>query len=70
MPINYFNKWGATKVKIEDIILYAYKNLSKKCDDYIKEHDYHSKYIADMFRYLADTIITSYPEVKDNSSIL
>ena len=44
--------------------------FSKRCVAYINEHECPPQYIADMLRDLADAIMTSYPEVKNNSSNL
>ena len=41
-----------------------------KCVAYINELECPPQYIADMLRDLADAIMTSYPEVKNNSSNL
>ena len=70
MTKNNFKRWEPTKRQIEDIILPAYTDLSKKCVKYIKELDCPPQYIADMLRDLADAIMTSYPQVKDTSSNL
>ena len=67
MDKNNFNRWEPTKQQIDDIILPAYTDLSKRCVSYIKELECPPQYIADMLRDLADAIITSYPEVKNNS---
>ena len=64
------NRWGPTKLDIDEIILHAYTNLSKRCVSYIKKLDCPPQYIADMLRDLADAIMTSYPEVKNKNSIL
>ena len=63
------NRWEPTKLQIDEIILPAYTNLSKSCAAYIRELECPPQYIADMLRDLADAIMTSYPEVKDNNSI-
>ena len=65
---NNINRWEPTKLQIDDIILPAYTDLSKRCVFYINELECPPQYIADMLRDLADAIMTSYPEVKDNSS--
>ena len=70
MDKNNINRWEPTKLQIDDIILPAYTDLSKRCVSYIKELECPPLYIADMLRDLADAIMTSYPEVKDNSSNL
>ena len=64
------NRWEPTKLQIDNIILPAYTEFSKKCVSYINELECPPQYIADMLRDLADTIMTSYPEVKNNSSNL
>ena len=64
------HRWGPTKLKINEIILPAYTDLSKRCVSYIKKLDFPPQYIADMLRDLADAIMTSYPEVKNKNSIL
>ena len=62
------NGWEPTKLQIDNIILPAYTDLSKRCVGYINELECPPQYIADMLRDLADAIMTSYPEVKNNSS--
>ena len=64
------NRWEPTKLQIDDIILPAYTDLSKRCVSYVNELECSLQYIADMLKELADAIMTSYPEVKDNSSNL
>ena len=70
MDKDNINRWEPTKLQIDKIILPAYTELSKRCVCYIKELKCPPQYIADMLRDLADAIMTSYPEVKDNSSNL
>jgi hypothetical protein len=64
------NRWEPTKLQIDEIILPAYTDLSKKCVSYIKQLDCPLQYIADMLSDLADAIMTAYPEIKDKNSIL
>ncbi len=64
------NRWEPTKLQIDNIILPAYTDLSKRCVSYINELECPPQYIADMLRDLADAIMTSYHEVKNNSSNL
>ena len=64
------NRWEPTKLQIDKIILPAYTDLSQRSVSYIKQLECPPQYIADMLRDLADAIMTSYPEVKDNSSNL
>ena len=64
------NKWEPTKLQIDEIILPAYTDLSMRCVSFIKQLECPPQYIADMLRDLADAIMTSYPEVKKNSSNL
>ena len=64
------NRWEPTKLQIDEIILPAYTELSKRCVSYIKKLECPTQYIADMLRDLADAIMTSYPEVKNENSIL
>ena len=64
------NKWEPTKLQIDEIILPAYTDLSKRCVSYIKQLECPLLYIADMLRDLSDAIMTSYPEVKNKNSIL
>ena len=64
------NGWEPTKLQIDNFILSAYTDLSKRCVAYINELECPPQYIADMLRDLADAIMTSYPEVKNNSSNL
>ena len=70
MEKDNINRWKPTRLQIDNIILPAYTVLSKRCVAYIKELECPPQYIADMLRDLADEIMTSYPEVKDNSSNL
>ena len=62
------NRGEPTKLQIDNIILPAYTELSKRCVCYIKELKCPPQYIADMLRDLADAIMTSYPKVKNNNS--
>ena len=64
------NKWEPNKLQMDEIILPAYADLSKRCVSYIKQLECPPQYIADMLRDLADAIMTSYPEVKEKNSIL
>ena len=68
MDKNNINRWEPTKLQIDDIILPANTDLSKRCVSYIKELECQPRYIDDMLRDLADAIMTSYPEVKEKSS--
>ena len=70
MSKNNINEWEPTKLQIHNIILPAYTDTSKRCVAYINKLGCPPKYIADMLRDIADAIMTSYPEVKDNSSNL
>ena len=70
MSKNNSNRWEPTKIQIDNVILPAYTDLSKRCVSYIKELECPPQYIADMLRDLADAIMNSYPEVKDNNSNL
>ncbi len=69
MDKNSITRWEPTKLQIDNIIP-AYTDFSKRCVACIKELECTPKYIADILRDLADAIMTSYPEVKDNSSNL
>ena len=64
------NRWEPTKLQIDEIILPAYTDLSKKCVSYIKQLECPPQYIADMLRDLSDAIMTLYPEVKNKNSNL
>ncbi len=70
MSKNNIKKWEPTKLQIDNIILPAYNDISKNCVAYINMLECSPQYIADMLRDIADAIMTSYPEVKDNSSNL
>ena len=70
MSKNNYNRWEPTKKQIDNVILPAYTDLSKRCVSYIRELECPPQYIADMLRDLADAIMNSYPEVKDNNSNL
>ena len=64
------DRWEPTKLQIDEIILPAYTELSKRSVVYIKQLNCPPQYVADMLRDLADAIMTSYPEVKNKNSIL
>ena len=64
------NKWEPTKLQIDEVILPAYTDLSKRCVSYINQLECPPQYIADMLRDLADAIMTSYPELKEENSTL
>ena len=70
MDKNIINRWEPIKLQIDNNSLTAYTHLSKRCVAYINELECPPQYIADMLRDLADAIMTSYPEVKNNSSNL
>ena len=70
MDKNNTNRWESTKLQIDDIILHAYTDLSKRCVAFIKKLECSLQYIAVMLRDLANAIMISYPAVKDNSSNL
>ena len=70
MTKNNFNRCEPTKLQIDEIVLPAYTDLSKRCFAYINELDCPPQYIADMLRDFPDAIITLYPEFKGNSSDL
>ena len=70
MDENNFKKREPTKLQIDDIIPPSYTELSKRDVAYIKKFEYPPKYIADMLQDLADSIMFSYPEFKDNNSDL
>ena len=55
------------ELQIDDTILPAYTDHSKRCVTYIKELECPTQYIVDMLRDLANAIMTSHPEVKDNN---
>ena len=59
---NNIRRWEPTKLQIDNIILPAYTDLSKRSVSYINELECPPQYIADMLRDLADAIMTSYPE--------
>jgi len=64
------NIWKPTKLPIDEIILPAYTDLSKRCVSHIKQLECPPQYILDMLKDLADAIMTSYPEFKNINSIL
>ena len=64
------NRWEPTSLQIDEIILPAYTDLSKICVSYIKQLECPPQHIDDMLRDLANTIMTSHPEVKTKNSIL
>ena len=58
-----FNKYEPTKQSINEIILFAYSNLLKKCIFfYIKELECSSKYLTTILNDLAEAIMSSTPE--------
>ena len=64
------DRWEPTKLQIDEIIFFAYSNLSKRCVSYIKQLECPPQYIADMLRDLSDSIMASYTEVKNKNPIL
>ena len=64
------DRWEPTKLQIDEILIPAYTDLSKKCFSYIKQIESPPQYIADMLRDLANAIMTSYPEFKNKNCIL
>ena len=64
------SKWEPTKLQIDEIVLPAYTDLSKRCVSYISQLECPPQYIADMLRDLADAIMTSDPGVKEKNSTL
>ena len=67
MSKNNIHKWEPTKLQIDNIILPAYTDTSKKCVAYINKLGCPPQYIADMLRDIADAIMISYPEIKENN---
>ena len=63
------HRWRPSKTQFDDLILPAYTFISGKCVAYIQELKCHPQYIADMIRDVADAIMTTYPEVKNNNYI-
>ena len=70
MAKNKHKRWEPTKRQIDDIVLPAYNDLSKKCVIYIKQLDCTSQYISGILKDLADAIMISYPKFKGNSTDL
>ena len=68
--INNLKRCEPTKLQIDEIVLPAYTDLSKRCVACINELYCTPQYIADMLRDFANAIITLYPEFKGNSSDL
>ena len=64
------NRWEPTKLQIDEIILPAYTDLSKRCVTYIKQLECPPQYIADMLRDLDEVIMNSYPKFNGNNSDL
>tara|TARA_Y100000991_G_C21743492_1_gene251556 strand:+ start:343 stop:555 length:213 start_codon:yes stop_codon:yes gene_type:complete len=69
MTKSNLNRWEPTKFQLDEIILPAYTDLSKKCVSYIKELECPPQYIADMLKDLAYAITSSYPQVNENNSV-
>ena len=65
MPEKINNRWGLSKLQIDEIILPAYTDLSKRFVSYIKQLECPPQYIADILKDLADANMTSYPKVKN-----
>ena len=63
-------RWDLIKLKIDEIILPLYLELSKRLISFIEKLECPSRYLADILRDLADAIMTSYPKVKEKDSIL
>ena len=59
--------WEPTKLQIYEIILFSYTYLAKNCDKYTKEFDFPPQYISNMVRGLADSMMTSFFQVKSNN---
>ena len=70
MTSSNLNRWEPTKLQIDEIILPAYSDLSKRCVSCINELNCPPQYMADMLRDLAEAIMTSYPENKNTKSII
>ena len=70
MSKSNLNRWEPTKKQIDEIILPAYYDLSKRCISFINELDCPPQYISDMLKDLDEAIMTSYPEYKNKKSIL
>ncbi len=62
-------RWVTTKSQIDEIIFPAYTKLTKYYFSYLRQLASPLQYITDILRNLADTIMTSYPEVKVKNSI-
>lgn len=63
------NTWEPKKLRMDEIILPAYTDLSKRCLSYIKQLECPLQQFVDTLRDLADAIMTSYPELKNKNSI-
>ena len=63
-----FNKWEPTNLQIDNIILPAYTDLSKKCVPYINQLDCQTQNIADILRDISDAIMNSYPVIKNKNN--
>ena len=59
---------GPKKLKINEVILPSYTELSKSCVYYIKKFDCNIQYISDMLKDLTDSRMRSYPLVKEKNS--
>ena len=70
MSKNNLSRWEPTKLEMDEIVLPANTDISKTCITHINELECPAQYISEMLRDLADAIMTSYPEVKDNISNL
>ena len=55
------------KVQIDDVILTAYTELSKRVISYTRLLNCPPQYLADILLELFDAIMTSYPQVKYNN---
>ena len=68
MSSKNLNRWESTKLQIDNIILPAYTNLSKKCVSFMNQLDYPTQNIADILRDISDEIMNSYPVIKNNNN--
>ena len=62
------NRWGTIKLQIDDIILPAYIDLSKKCVSYINQLDCQTQNIVDILSNISDKIMNFYPIIKNNNN--
>ncbi len=60
--------WKPTQNQIDDLILPAYTEMTKKSVKFIKKFQCHPGYVAVMLRDIADALESSHPESESGCS--